>query len=324
MIDNSEIRNPMWRRVVDRLSRVPSVRKLRWFRLRPLLYGFTYHRIGDAAACPFDRGVFCGTQDDFRRHVEFLRRRFDVVGADRLVAMQKSGETPKRPTAVITFDDGYVDNYELVFPVLKETGTTAVFYPPTAYVDSAIIPWWDEIAWTLRNATAPSLRLAGSEIEHPLNPEVMERSIYRTLQFVKSRVTIPMDEQLGEIREACAPKSSIRDLNPKLFINWDQLKEMSDSGMDVGSHTHSHEILSHLDAETQRREMAESKEILESRLGRPIDTIAYPVGSRVAFTEETRRLAREVGYALGFNFIAGDNPMPFVDPFDVYRYESVY
>src|SRR5262249_1443350 len=105
----------------------------------------------------------------------------------------------------------------------------------------------------------------------------------------------------------------------RLFMNWAEVREMQSAGMDMGSHTHTHRLLSHLAPQQQRDELRISKEILQHQLGTPITAVAYPVGGRNAYTAETCAMAASVGYRLGFNFRRHNNPFPFQSPLDLGR-----
>ena len=61
---------------------------------------------------------------------------------------------------MITFDDGYVDNYELAFPVLKANDAKGVFFVATGFIDEPRLAWWDEIAWMIRSSTPDPLASA--------------------------------------------------------------------------------------------------------------------------------------------------------------------
>ena len=63
------------------------------------------------------------------------------------------------------------------------------------------------------------------------------------------------------------------------FMNADQIQEMAAAGWEVGSHTMTHSDLTLLEPQQQRREIVDSREFLQSQLGLPIDTIAYPFGT---------------------------------------------
>jgi peptidoglycan/xylan/chitin deacetylase (PgdA/CDA1 family) len=307
------------RAFIREVLRKTGTLELRWRTLGPHLYCFNYHRIGDPTLSAFDRGVFSCSAERFREHIRLLRERFDIIDLARLShALQRA--RPRRPLALITFDDGYIDNYLLALPILKELGATAAFFIPTKFIGGSQLPWWDEIAWSLRNASAGRISLAGRKEEFDLAPGVIDRTIMTLLEFVKLRRHMPMDEQVAEVSEACKPKGSVASAGAGLFVNEAQIGDMRRAGMDIGSHTHTHRILSHLDPKAQKDELATSKEILESLLAEPVYTVAYPVGAPGSYGPETCRIAASLGYNLGFNFIAGANRLPNKRPLDLNRF----
>jgi peptidoglycan/xylan/chitin deacetylase (PgdA/CDA1 family) len=92
-----------------------------------------------------------------------------------------------------------------------------------------------------------------------------------------------------------------------LFMTWDEARKMHADGMDIGSHSHTHRILSHLSLSEQDMELRNSKAILERELGETVPSIAYPVGAHDSFTPDTERLANDAGYRVAFSFINGIN-----------------
>lgn len=94
---------------------------------------------------------------------------------------------------------------------------------------------------------------------------------------------------------------------------------MQRRGMAFGSHTHHHEVLSKLSPEAQREEARQSRAILEGELGRRIDVMAYPVGSRESFSADTVAALQETGYRAAFSFYGGMNRPGETQPFDIRR-----
>jgi|tagenome__1003787_1003787.scaffolds.fasta_scaffold20913158_2 peptidoglycan/xylan/chitin deacetylase (PgdA/CDA1 family) len=306
------------RAFVRNVLRKTGILELCWRRLGPHLYCFNYHRIGDPNQCAFDRGVFSCSAERFREHIRLLRERFEIVDIARLsFALQRA--RPRQPMALITFDDGYIDNYELAFPILKEFGVTAAFFIPTGFIGGSQLPWWDEIAWSLRNASTGRISLGGHKEEFDLAPGVIDQTIAAVLELVKRRRDIPMHEQVAEVSEACRPRGSVAAAGAGLFVHDVQIGEMRQAGMDIGSHTHTHRILSHLDPDEQEDELGTSKEILEGLLGEPVNAVAYPVGAPGSYGPETCRIAESLGYDVGFNFIPGVNHLPTERPLDLNR-----
>lgn len=78
------------------------------------------------------------------------------------------------------------------------------------------------------------------------------------------------------------------------YLSWPQILEMQRRGMEIGSHTANHVQLDTLSPDEQRKEITESKAVLEQHIGRPVEFLAYPFGG---YTAETEKLLKEVGYA---------------------------
>ncbi len=99
-------------------------------------------------------------------------------------------------------------------------------------------------------------------------------------------------------------------LGRSLFMTWDQVRQLADSnaGLTIGSHGHSHQRLARLDDDSQRSELAESKRILEARLGREVAALAYPYGWPGTYTAQTKALAAECRLPPGLRVAGRDEP----------------
>lgn len=82
------------------------------------------------------------------------------------------------------------------------------------------------------------------------------------------------------------------------FMTADQLKEMSNNGIEIESHTFKHDDLSILDEAKQLETLKDSKVNLEKIIEKPVDFVAYPFGR---YNSSTRVAAEKAGYKLGFN-----------------------
>ncbi len=308
------------KRVLRNILKLTGLSRACWPLRNARLYCFNFHRIGNPEDCPFDRGVYSGTVEQFRAQLAAICDLFQVIDLDRLQATIEFEWRPCKPLALITFDDGYLDNFTLAYPVLKEFGVPAVFFIPTAFVETNKLPWWDAIAWMLRQASVERIQLGGpGSPTFSLAANALELTIQQVLRLVKGRHWIPMAEQVAEIREACRPGRSIDSVDPPKFMNWEQLRAMLSGGMDIGSHTHNHHLLAHLSPADQRNELATSKEMLEGQLGCETSAVAYPVGKAGAYLEQTCRLAKSLGYRLGFNYRNTTTALPTDNPFDIGR-----
>jgi peptidoglycan/xylan/chitin deacetylase (PgdA/CDA1 family) len=304
------------RKLIRELCRVVGVSWYAWRALRSGLYVFNYHRIGDAETTAFDPNVFSASVGRLAEHVRLIRSRFDVVDVSRLLSIIENGTALHEPIAMITFDDGYRDNYAHALPVLRATRTPAVFFVPVGYIGRNHVAWWDEVAWMAGDADEAKLTqvpwLRGLSGQQP-----RARRIQQVLQaFKQSR--LPSDVKLQQLREATG-RIFDPSRNDRLFMDWEEIRTLRRSGMDIGSHTNTHEILSHLTPAEQRAELQESKRVLEAQLGEPIQTLAYPVGTSGSYTVDTMAIARACGYRAAFTFVSGINEHPAANRFELRR-----
>ncbi len=287
---------------------------------RPGLLVLTYHRIGDPAAQPYYAPVASATIDALDDELATLKRTHRIIGQTELLALADNGFHTSEPTALITFDDGYRDNFDDALPVLRARGVPATFFLPTSFFESPRLPWWDHIAYVIRHARVALLRLD--------RPEPMEVNLRETsLADAISRVVwsyfhhLDVDEAAfrRELEERAGVEVNDDALGRALFMTWDQARTLIASGMSIGSHSQTHRPLGRLTEDEQREELVSSRQTLESTLGCEVATLAYPYGWPETYTATTIRLAREAGYRLAFSSTEGLNRAGDTDPFALRR-----
>jgi peptidoglycan/xylan/chitin deacetylase (PgdA/CDA1 family) len=286
---------------------------------RKVLIVLNYHRIGNSGDTPYDPGVFSATAEEFERQIAYLKRRFYMTTLDEAVAMVK-GDVPLRPSVLITFDDGYLDNYTLAFPILRSHGVQGVFFLPTSYVGTSHVPWWDAIAYIIKHSRKEIIRLQYPEAaEFDRKVDGITQVIMKTLRLYKQPSMTNHGRFLDDLQTACdagAPPPNAE----RCFMSWQEAREMQEKGMAFGSHTHTHEILGRLSVERQIEECRQSREMLERELNRSIDVLAYPVGARHTFTPQTIQALKTNGYRAAFSFYGGFNRPGETQPFDICRF----
>ncbi len=286
------------------IFRRTGVTEYRWRNLRPGLYVFNYHRVGDAKATQFDPNVFSCDEAHFDEQLATIKSRFQLVTIADLTKILESGCSSETPLALITFDDGYRDNYTNAFPILKAHRISAVFFLPTSFIGSQSVPWWDEIAWMVKTTQRETIVLPGSQSIR-VDPQSIRHTIRETLQAFK-RDAAPVGVKLQRLRSAMDCRMPA-DAAASLFMNWDEIREMRAAGMEFGSHSLSHTILAHLGEDEQFEELSKSREIIERELGETISSVAYPVGGSATYTALTEQLAARCGYQVAFSFNSGFN-----------------
>lgn len=278
---------------------------IKWSQRPNGIYCFNYHRIGNPETEPFDPNVFSASTEQFEQQLIFYKNNFKVISVDDLVNMVKNNKPVDNRYAVITFDDGYLDNFTNAYPLLKKHNLSAAFYIPTNYIETPQIPWWDEVAWLIQNTKVDRIKLAHWKSTIDLKGGTKASKINEALKIIKLDTSFSMKEKLCQLRQVTQIQMPSDIATKSIFMSWAQLREMSQNNMHIGSHTCSHNILSHLSEKDQIDEIFNSKIKLERKLQKEITTLAYPVGSEHTFNDITIQTTKNAGYTLAFSYIKG-------------------
>jgi peptidoglycan/xylan/chitin deacetylase (PgdA/CDA1 family) len=297
--------------------RLGFTRLLEWLGTRRRIIVLTYHRIGDAEANPYDPAVFSATTEQFENQVAYLKKNFRILTLDELLDAAARPNSLREACFYLTFDDGYLDNYSLAFPILRAQGVQGTFFLPTSFIGTDRVPWWDGIAYVFRSSKQPTIHLDYPfEASYDTRGEHWRDELRRLLKQFKSPQTEQPARFLDQLQSACGVPLPER---ANLFMSWEQALEMRQAEMEMQSHAHSHEILSKLSAGAQFEELATSKRIVEKRLGNGCRAICYPVGGAECFNQDTIDAARRTGYLCGFTYIGGLNTPGHIDLFRILR-----
>jgi peptidoglycan/xylan/chitin deacetylase (PgdA/CDA1 family) len=280
----------------------------------PWLPVITFHRVANVNPhYAFDEDVVGVNPKEFERQLSILRDHFTPVTSMDVVRLIDGRSLPKNPV-LVTFDDGYRDNYEIALPLLLRYGIKATFFIATDYISQRRMFWWDRIAFTIKAAARPKLIL---KYPHPMvldltTPEMRKASTKTLLRVVKSTYELDLDRFLAEL--TCAAEVAWsgdveRDLADGLLMTWDQVRALRAAGMDVQSHTRTHRVLQTLNPERALAELVESRVELERELGERVFAVSYPVGHTINDRLDVRKAVAQAGYRVGFTNATGVQPL---------------
>jgi peptidoglycan/xylan/chitin deacetylase (PgdA/CDA1 family) len=289
----------------------------------PWLSAVAYHQFPSKAGVEaFDEGVVDVTPAEFERQIVCVKRHFNVVGVSELCAFAQGRPLPKNPVA-ITFDDGYLSNYEIALPILRKHDCKAIFFVATSFIEERRIHWWDRIAYVIKTSRRREIRL---EFPVPMYLNLTgprEDAIRAVLRLVKIHPSLPMQRFLSEMsRAADVPWSADleRRFADRLLMTWNHVRELRKAGMDVQSHTRNHRVLQTLTQGELRDELEGSRDDLRRALGEAPRAIAYPVGHPIGATSPVRIALEKAGYEIGLTNGTGPTALSgTVDRFDIRR-----
>jgi peptidoglycan/xylan/chitin deacetylase (PgdA/CDA1 family) len=283
------------------------------------LVALGYHRIGNPEATLLDRGMFSATAEEFDAQLRYLKSSTDVIGLDDVETVLRG----KRGRAVLlTFDDGYRDNYEVALPLLRAHGVPATFFLTTGFLDRPTVPWWDLISWMVRSTRQSDLELPRwVRWKRSLGQRDQDCTILALVTRCKSLPHQARAEFLGDLEAALEVDSreAERQFAGTLWMTWDMARAAKAAGMDLGAHTVSHPSLVHLCRQRQLEEIVECARRVREETGEAPRALSYPFGGLDRVNADTRACLREAGIPLCFSYYGGYNHPNGVDRFDLRR-----
>ncbi len=233
----------------------------------------------------------------FRRHLDYLVRHYRVVSLTEAVSRVSALQKLSGREAVITIDDGYHDFYDIAFPILREYNVPATVYAVTGFVEGHCWIWTDIARYVSLSASNADLEIEinGTMVKRSLNgPGSRLAAAGAVNQVLKKLSDQEKDRELE--RFAQIMKVEVPDRPPPEFgsFTWDQAREMASAGIEIGSHTVSHPILTNVDAERLTSELEDSKIIIQREIGTNTVHFCYPNGD---YAERERNAVEQAGYA---------------------------
>lgn len=279
-----------------------------------------YHRVN---SLPNDPQKLCVSPSNFDAHLSIIKKHYYPISLQRLCNDIKCKKVVNNGV-VITFDDGYADNFFNAKPILEKYNMPATVFTVADWVNSQREFFWDDLfrilittpdlpkyleieinkkkhAWDLSDHCESKLETSISQptsmwdVEQVDDPTPKHR-IYRELcQIIRDLDPNSRERVLNDLCIWAGIKRIGRTEQQTLRI--DELTTLEDSGLiKVGAHTLSHSLLSKLPLDEQRYEIFESKQKLERLIGHSVSSFSYPWGGHNDYNETSIKLVKEVGF----------------------------
>lgn len=221
--------------------------------------------------------------EHFEEQLEHILKHYNVIRMEDLFAAVRGEKTFPKNSLLLTFDDGYVDHYQFVFPVLVRYGIQGSFFVPGKAIQEHRVLDVNKIHFIL--ASVRDKKSLVKKIfslldkhrgEHKLESNetyykklaVKNRFDSAEVIFIKRLLQKGLPEKLRNsivdtLFEKYVSKNE-EDFSRELYMSTSQLKEMAKKGMYIGSHGWEHYWLDTLSPEHQEKEIKLSLEFLKS------------------------------------------------------------
>jgi peptidoglycan/xylan/chitin deacetylase (PgdA/CDA1 family) len=248
---------------------------------------------------------------DFSRFVQqmkYLKKYFDVLSISEALQALRRGAI-QRPTAVLTFDDGYQNTFDLIVPVLKHLRLPATIFLCTDLVDSSETVWFCRLLEAFSETPRQSLDWKGRRI--PLATASARIAAAGALQEELKRLSpLQLKDEMRELAMSLQYdiERPIERSSPFRILDSASIRSMAATGLiEFGAHTGSHAILSKLPLEEKRSEIARSVRAVGSLTGHGCDYFAYPNGTRNDYDVDSINCLREMEIRAAFTTVQEPN-----------------
>lgn len=253
-----------------------------------LLY---YHRVNDLTN---DFNMLCVNQENFRQQMLFLKNNYEVLRFEEDWEKHDKG-------VVVTFDDGYLDNFEKAVPILEELDIPATIFVTTEKLQSNNIFWWDELEGVLLTGehfpVSFRIEYEKSTLEWRTETFSQRKNCYKALHFLMKNC-ITSEKRRVWLDLLWKWKNRVDFAFDKYqTLSEMQLRELSMSKMiTIGAHTISHPSLARLSYAEQEKEIVESIKMLERMTDKNVEIFSYPFGNRGSdYNDDTLMICEKAG-----------------------------
>lgn len=284
-------RNAIFRDFSFALLRLAS----RKVRLRNRVVSLMYHEVLPDDR-PFDSWHVV-RESDFLAQMRYLREHFEIVSMDDAYERICRGAGRHRPMALVTLDDGYRGNRDVVWPIARQLGIPVTIYVAPFSVQSQTPYWYDRVIAAMIGDAPFQIDLRPHDLglyqsARGLQGEARWAHVQRLLSRLQA-----LSQERREIITADVVAQALQcgsTVPPLASLTIEDIREMADSQhIGFGAHSFRHDSLTQLEPEPARESIARSKTILEAWTGRPIRHFAYPYGH---YDATVVQLVRECGF----------------------------
>lgn len=244
----------------------------------------------------------------FRKQIKYLREHFEIITLSDAVERMRNGGI-RRPSAVITFDDGYQNNFDVAFPILRTEGIPATIFLATGLLNSRDTVWYCRLNLAFSQTHKDSIEWNGSKFD--LSTSSQKGRASAVIQDSLKRLGHP--ELMATVRSIILelggdPDCPIEIGSPFRMLDKEAVGAMATSGLiEFGAHTHHHAILRFLSKEERLNEIRQSIHAIKEVTGRACRYFAYPNGRTEDYDFEIIQDLKACGVQMAVTTISGPN-----------------
>ena len=249
-------------------------------------------------------GIIVSTRS-FEQQIRFLKRNFHVLNAETFRQQFVHKKAPNKYQCLLTFDDGWSDNYRNAYPILKSNHAAAVIFLPLDYIDQNNNFWQEKLGYLVHQLIIHKQASADYANTDPKFAELLhlpQQELKPAIKmYVNSKKSLSPQALMSLIEDLISLLNKhnvvLKNNQTDTYLTWAQISEMAMHNISFQSHAVSHHVLTRLTPDVLKSELIDSKTTIADKLQNDVFSIAYPNGN---VDEQVAQEANNTGYQLGF------------------------
>jgi peptidoglycan/xylan/chitin deacetylase (PgdA/CDA1 family) len=233
---------------------------------------------------------------EFEKKIKFLKKHFNILALSEAMKLQKAKRLPPK-ALVISFDDGYQDNFTVAAPILKKHNCPATFFISTSGVEEGYL-WNDKVEQLLVSTAVTEFSANVIDESVVINNKIEKIAAFQLL--LSKLKFLSHEKRTQQLNKLASELGHVQF--KRTMMTTDQIKKLHQDGFTIGAHTHNHTILTTEKIDDCQQELLTNKNSLEAIINEKIEFVAFPNGLfERDFTFEHCDIAKKVGFTAGFS-----------------------
>jgi len=251
----------------------------------------------------------------FDEQMKYLSKNYNVISLGNLVDSLKNNLPFPKKGVVITFDDGWRDNYSFAFPILKKYNLPATIFLTSGYIGTNKTFWPEQVISLLKSGKnlKENLRNLSDEIYPPMIQDCLDELVQHKkpyldvltdlIEYLKYLPPLKREVITDDLKKRIKPAGELFSDSP-FMLSWEEIEILEKNHVSFGSHSINHSILTQLDKVEAQKEIFNSKKEIEKKLNKQISSFAYPNGD---LNDLVKNLVKQAGYLCAVTLGSGLN-----------------
>jgi peptidoglycan/xylan/chitin deacetylase (PgdA/CDA1 family) len=233
----------------------------------------------------------------FRKQMKYIKKHCSLMSIDDVVEVKSSEENYPPRAVVVSFDDGFRNNYTVAAPILDELDIPAVFYICSGMVNTNLMFWVDSIEDCINSTAKKNIKMRhDTVVDFDLStPPAKIRAVEEIKKYCKDSEGFRKDEVIEELIDKTGVKPDINHSENYYKLSWNELKLMSENSLfTIGGHSLYHDILSMLPRDQLNANIGISLHLIEYHLRKTVH-YSYPEGQQDHYNGDVIAVLKKYG-----------------------------